>query len=659
MQLLCRKAWTDCGVLIMQNESSNEKLKYLQLLGEKYCSVEALCTEITRLSAQLSLPKGTEHFMSDIHGEYEAFCHIMNNCSGVIREKVQLWLGGQVTHTEADELCTLIYYPQAVLRRKQTQNESVDHWYRQQIHNLVFLAKMLSSKYTREKVRREIPNEWSFLIDELMHFQDDESAIHTEQDRNRLKYHDAIVDSVIKTGSVEGLLIALTELIKHLAVDRLHVVGDIYDRGPRADSIMDILMKHPSVDIEWGNHDILWMGAASGSEVCIFGVLRNSIAHGNTVILERGYGIPLRNLALTAKTLYPDLSQEKALLHFINIVLFKLEGQLIVRNPDFGMEKRMLLHLADFETGKITIDGQTWPMKQLPSNTIIKSAPYELSEEEAVVVQELHHSFTHSIRLKQHISFLYRRGWMYRSFNGNLMFHGCIPLNDDGTFMKVSMHGKDFSGKALMDYADQMARRAFYSKDQIALDFMWYLWCGADSPVCGREVKTFERAFIPDKTAWEEPRNPYYIWYNDENCCLRILKEFGLEGPFAHIINGHTPIRVTHGESPLKAGGRLIVIDGGFCKAYQKTTGIAGYTLIANSHGMRLMSHQPFTSLKEAQETGQDIHSQSFEFTIYPKRQYVKDTDYGKTLTERINDLTELLCVCRNGEIHLKEIINQ
>ena len=315
------------------------------------------------------------------------------------------------------------------------------------------------------------------------------------------------------------------------------------------------------------------------------------------------------------------------------------------------------MHLADFENGKITIGGREWPLKSLPTNTIDPASPYELIEEEAMVVRELRHSFKHSIRLQEHIDFLYRRGWMYRAFNGNLMYHGCIPLNADGSFLDVRIHGKTLSGKKLMDYADQMARRAFYSHDQQALDFMWYLWCGVNSPVCGREVKTFERAFIPDKEAWKEPRNAYYTWYNNEECCMRILREFGLESQASHIINGHTPIRVTHGESPLKAGGRLIVIDGGFCKAYQKTTGIAGYTLIGNSHGMRLMSHQPFTSLKEAQESGQDIHSQSFEFEVYPARRYVRDTDYGQTLSERIKDLTDLLKACRSGQIHLKPII--
>ena len=632
---------------------TEEKLKYLKLLGERYATIEALSTEITRLTAQLSLPQGTEHFMSDIHGEYEAFCHIMNNCSGVIREKVQLWLP-QLSRLDADELCTLIYYPEAVIRKRRLEPDTLEEWFRQETHHLVYLAKMLSSKYTREKVRGEMPAEWAFLMDELMHFQDDEAAL-TEQNRNRLKYHDAIVDTVIRIGSAEGLLTALTELIKRLAVDRLHVVGDIFDRGPRADSVMDILMKHPSVDVEWGNHDILWMGAAAGSEVCLFGVLRNSLAYGNTVILERGYGIPLRSLMFTAQRLYPDLPQDKAALLFTEIVLFKLEGQLIARNPDFGLEGRLLLERADFEAGVLRTEGREWPLKPVRCPTVRPDAPYELSDEEAAVVQELRHAFRHSLRLREHIRFLYRRGGMYKVCNGNLMYHGCIPLTKDGAFLTVTLRGQALSGRALMDYADQTARRAYFVGDQPSLDFMWYLWCGADSPVCGREIKTFERAFVPDEAAWHEPRNPYYTWYNDEECCCRILRAFGLEGPDSHIINGHTPIRVTHGESPLKAGGRLIVIDGGFCRAYQKTTGIAGYTLIANSHGMRLMSHQPFTSLKEAQESGRDIHSQSFEFAVYPHRRYLRDTDEGRRLAARVQDLTDLLTACLSGEIVLSE----
>ena len=638
----------------MEGQPSSASLKYLRLLGEQYPTIEALCTEITRISAQLSLPKGTEHFMSDIHGEYEAFCHIMNNCSGVIREKVHLWLP-DLSVREADELCTLIYYPDAILKQHHQKGEIPSAWYKQQVEHMVHLARMLSSKYTRDKVRRSMPEDWAFLLDELMHYQNDEAGEETEQEGNRRRYHDAIIETLITTSSMDSLLIALTVLIKNLAVDRLHVVGDIFDRGPHADSIMDILMHHHSVDIEWGNHDVLWMGAASGSTCCIAGVLRNSLSYGNMDILERGYGIPLRELTLFAEKLYPDLPPDKAMVQAVNVMMFKLEGQLIRRNPEFQMEDRLLLHRMDLEHHTIEIDGENWPLKEVPLPTVDFDAdPYALTPEETQVMTGLRRAFTHSLRLHEQIAFLYRRGWMYRTFNGNLLFHGCVPLNADGTFLRKKLGGILRGGKALMDYADQVARRAFYTGDQPALDFMWYLWCGTDSPVCGRQIKTFARAFIPDERAWHEPRNPYYEWYNSEAKCREILAEFGLEEETACIVNGHTPIRVTHGESPLKAGGKLVVIDGGFCKAYQKTTGIAGYTLISNSHGMRLMSHQPFTTLRDAQETGRDIHSQSYEFTTFAERKYVIDTDRGRMLKERMNDLMQLLDACRSGLINLQ-----
>ena len=638
---------------INPNRITPERLKYLKLLSEQYPTIEAICTEIVRISAQLGLPKGTEHFMSDIHGEYEAFTHVMNNCSGVIREKVLLWLGDQLTGTQADEFCTLIYYPEAVLRQQRERGKATPAWLRQQVQYMASLARMLSSKYTREKVRRQMPEEWVFLLDELLHYQGDEIALPTEQDENRRQYHDAVLDTLIATGSGDSLIRALAQLIKDLAVDRLHVVGDIYDRGPRADSVMEILIHHHSVDIEWGNHDILWMGAASGSLVCIAGVMRNSLAYGNTTILERGYGIPLRSLTAFAAKFYPGLPPEQAMLHAVAVMMFKLEGQVIRRNPEFGMEDRLLLHRVDRERLEIEADGRVWPVRDLPLPTVNTGDAYALTEEEQALMEELHHAFTHSRRLQEHITFLYRRGWMYRAFNGNLLLHGCVPLEEDGTFLHKNLGGEERSGKAFLDYADSMARRAFFTRDQAALDFMWYLWCGADSPVCGRQVKTFARAFIPDKDAWKEPRNAYYHRYNEEEIIQNILAEFGLTDPFSRVINGHTPVRVTHGESPLKAGGRLVVIDGGFCRAYQKTTGIAGYTLIANSHGMRLMSHQPFTSLRDAQETGRDIHSQSFEFAQFPSRRYVRDTDYGLILQERMNDLFELLDACRRGTINL------
>ncbi|MBR1606188.1 MAG: fructose-1,6-bisphosphatase [Clostridia bacterium] len=632
---------------------NRDRQKYLQLMAEQFDTVEDLCTEITRIRAQLSLPKGTEHFMSDIHGEYEAFCHIMNNCSGVIREKVDLWLGDRLTHEEADALCTLIYYPEAILKQLHAEGEIPADWYREQVERLATLARLLSSKYTRDKVRRAMPEKWAFILDELMHFQSDENAAATEQEANQRRYHHALVDAVIATRSGDGLIEALAGLIKRLAVNRLHVVGDIFDRGPRADSIMDILMQHHAVDIEWGNHDILWMGAASGSEACIAAVVRNALAYGNMAILERGYGIPLRELTLFAEKTYPELPLEKAQVHAIQVMMFKLEGQLIRRNPEFGLEDRLLLHRLNRSSYTVEMDGRVWDVKELPLPTVDPADPYALSGEEEAVMKGLRAAFRHSLRLHEHVSFLYTRGWMYRAFNGNLLFHGCVPLNEDGSFLVKTLEGREYSGKAFMDYCDRVARQAFQRGDRYALDFMWYLWCGTDSPVCGRNVKTFARAFIADENAWHEPRNPYYTWYNEEEKCREILAEFGLTGEDCRIVNGHTPVRVSHGESPLKAGGRLVVIDGGFCRAYQKTTGIAGYTLIANSHGMRLMSHQPFTSLKDAQKNGTDIHSQSYEFAAYPKRRYNRDTDHGKVLRERMDDLVELLDVVGQGLITL------
>ena len=639
----------------MNQTISEERLKYLRLLAEKYPSVEALYTDISRLSAQLSLPMGTEHFVSDIHGEYEAFCHLMNNCSGVIREKVRLWLGDDVKEDEEDAFCTLIYYPETILRQMRHRNDISNDWYQRQIRRMILLARMLSSKYTREKVRGMMPEEWAFLMDELMHYQSDEGAAYTEQEDNRRRYHDAIIDSLIRTSGIDSFLTALAGLIKNLAVDRLHVVGDIFDRGPRADSIMEILMQRRSVDIEWGNHDVLWMGAASGSECCIAAVLRNCLSYGNTTILERGYGIPLRELALFAGRTYPQLPLDKAAAHAVTVIMFKLEGQLICRNPDFQMEDRLLLDKIDTQKWQIEIDGKEQHLRMLPLPTVDPNDPWKLTAEEETIMSRLQHAFRHSARLQQHIEFLYQRGRIYRIFNGNLLFHGCVPLNPDGTFLEKCFGNNVYRGRALMNYADRMARRAFHEGDREALDFMWYLWCGTDSPVCGRQIRTFARVFVPDEETWKEPRNAYYDWYNDQDKCKEILAEFGLTDDTSCIINGHTPIRVSHGESPLKAGGRLIVIDGGFCRAYQKTTGIAGYTLIANSHGMRLMSHQPFTTLRDAQESGADIHSRSFEFSKYPKRKYVRDTDHGHRLQERMEDLAQLLEAIRSGLISLEK----
>ncbi len=635
-------------------EMSEDRIKYLRLLSEQFPSLEAICTEITRIRALLSLPKETEHFMSDIHGEYEAFCHIMNNCSGVIREKVAEWLGDSMSHEEADALCTLIYYPDIELKQMHAQGEIPVEWYRRTTERLTRLARKLSSKYTRDAVRAAMPENWAFVLDELMNYQADVEEARNEQPGSRLRYHLTMLDTMISIHSGDDLIIAFATLIKRLTVARLHVVGDIFDRGPRADSILDILMRHHKVDVEWGNHDILWMGAASGSEACAAAVVRNCLAYGNTAILERGYAIPLRELMLFAQKTYPDEPLNKAALYAITVIMFKLEGQLILRNPEFGMQDRLLLDKIDRKSRTVEIEGTVYPIRPIPLPTLTEDA-YLLNEEEEAIITGLRKAFRHSFRLNEHIRFLYQRGWMYRAYNDNLLFHGCVPLNDDGTFLEKKLEGNVYSGKAFMDYCDRTARRAFYQGDRYALDFMWYLWCGTDSPVSGRKIKTFARAFIEDEATWQEPRNAYYVLYEQEDKVREILAEFGLTGEDARIINGHTPVRVSHGESPLKSGGRLIVIDGGFCKAYQKTTGIAGYTLIANSHGMRLMAHQPFTTLQDAQKNGTDIHSQSYEFVRYPQRRYMTETDQGKRLIERMEDMNSLLDACRKGIIPLTE----
>ena len=624
-----------------------ERLKYLTLLAEGYPTVQSLCTEIVHLEAILALPKGTEHFMSDIHGEYEAFCHILNNCSGVIREKVNMLFSGTMTGREISGLCTLIYYPEEKLKRLKKQGRLTKEWYRSTLQNLIALSKLLSSKYTRSKVRKAMPEAYAFLLDELLHAQADE-------DDNQVAYHDRLLESLIEVGEGDDFIVEVSTLIKRLAVDRLHVVGDIFDRGSRADSVLELLEHHHSVDIEWGNHDILWMGAASGSLVCCCAVVRNCLNYHNMDILERGYGIPLRPLTLFAEKSYPELSPEAAALHVITLLMFKLEGQLIRRNPDFDMDSRLLLDKIDWKQCTFTDDEGTWPLKKLPALHLQERDVYALSDTEMAVVQELAEAFRQSIRLQRQVSFLYDRGRLYRRYNQNLLFHGCVPMTMDGAFREVEIEGVKRSGRNLMAVLDAIARRAYFEGDAKAVDFMWYLWCAEYSPLCGRRIKTFQRYFTEDEAAWKEPRDPYYLFANQEEACTRLLAEFGLTDAQSRIINGHTPIRVTHGESPIKAGGKCIVIDGGFCRAYQKTTGIAGYTLISNSHGMRIVSHQPFTDLEDALSENRDIHSQPYIFATWEKRRMVADTDRGHQLQERIADLHDLLEAVRQGLVNLK-----
>lgn len=622
--------------------------KYLELLAEKYPTEQAVCREIINLKAILALPKGTEHFMSDLHGEYEAFCHILNNCSGVIREKVDLLFEETLSDIDREEICTLIYYPVEKLEMMKKESRNNEEWYRVILGELIEIARLLSSKYTRSKVRKAMPDEYAYILDELIHVQKDE-------DDNQVAYHQNIIDTLLELDSADAFIEVLAALIKRLAVDHLHIVGDIFDRGPCADRIMDLLMNYHSLDIEWGNHDILWMGAAAGSEACIATVIRNNLKYHNIRILENSYGISLRDLTLFAEKLYPDTEPMEAALKAISVLLFKLEGQVILRNPDYQMTDKLLLHQVNVQNHTVCIAGtdyeiceETFPTVSFdPSNPEVS---YELTVEEKQVMEGLRMAFVGSVRLRQHMDFLYQKGSMYRIFNGNLLFHGCVPLDESGNLEGVVFHQKRYRGRDYLDYAERIARRA-WSKDatQKELDFMWYLWCGRKSPLSGRNIKTFERTYVKDESTWHEASNPYYQYYEQEKICNMILHEFNLYSDRSHIINGHTPVRTSRGEHPVRANGRLMVIDGGFCKSYHKTTGIAGYTLIFNSHGIRIKSHQPFQSVYAALTENKDIESRSELVETERERLMVRNTDTGKKILEDIKGLKMLLQAYREG----------
>ena len=622
--------------------------KYLELLAEKYPTEQAVCREIINLKAILGLPKGTEHFMSDLHGEYEAFCHILNNCSGVIREKVDLLFEETLSDIDREEICTLIYYPVEKLEMMKKESRNNEEWYRVILGELIEIARLLSSKYTRSKVRKAMSDEYAYILDELIHVQKDE-------DDNQVAYHQNIIDTLLELDSADAFIEVLAALIKRLAVDHLHIVGDIFDRGPCADRIMDLLMNYHSLDIEWGNHDILWMGAAAGSEACIATVIRNNLKYHNIRILENSYGISLRDLTLFAEKLYPDTEPMEAALKAISVLLFKLEGQVILRNPDYQMTDKLLLHQVNVQNHTVCIAGtdyeiceETFPTVSFdPSNPEVS---YELTAEEKQVMEGLRMAFVGSVRLRQHMDFLYQKGSMYRIFNGNLLFHGCVPLDESGNLEGVVFHQKRYRGRDYLDYAERIARRA-WSKDatQKELDFMWYLWCGRKSPLSGRNIKTFERTYVKDESTWHEASNPYYQYYEQEKICNMILHEFNLYSDRSHIINGHTPVRTSRGEHPVRANGRLMVIDGGFCKSYHKTTGIAGYTLIFNSHGIRIKSHQPFQSVYAALTENKDIESRSELVETERERLMVRNTDTGKKILEDIKGLKMLLQAYREG----------
>ena len=614
---------------------------WIKLLKEKYPTKQAVCREIINLTAIINLPKGTEHFMSDIHGEYEAFLHIMNNCSGVIREKVRMLFSETLSVREQQEICTLIYYPREVMNRKRNLNELSEDWYRLMLNYLLELAKMVSSKYTRSKVRRALPKEFGDIIDELLHFMPDE-------DDNQIRYHRQILDTIIGIENSEEFIVALAELIKRLAVDHLHIVGDIFDRGGDADKILDLLMEYHSLDIEWGNHDILWMGAACGNEASIATVVKNNMKYNNIQILESGYGISLRSLVLFGEKTYPELEVMEAAQKALSIILFKLEGQTILRHPEYNMQDRLLLDKIDYENKTVVSQQMTYAMKDTDFSTVDREHPYELTEGEQKVIQDLKFSFLNSHRLQKHVDFLFEKGCMYKRYNENLLYHGCIPLDEQGNFDGIEIDGNTYMGREYLDYAERIVRKVRKGEaGQDGLDFMWYLWTGKKSPLCGRNIKTFERTFIQDKTAWKEPTDPYYKFYHTEKICNMILREFGLFSPLSHIINGHTPVKTVEGEEPVRANGKLIVIDGGFSQAYHKTTGIAGYTLIYNSHGMRIKAHQPFESVEKVLEENKDIESTSTMFETEADRIMVGDTDEGKEIKEEIQMLKKLLEVYR------------
>ncbi len=648
-----------------------EQLHYLRLLSKQYPTVQAAGTEIIRLKAVLNLPKPTEHFMSDIHGEHEAFLHILNSGSGEVKEKLEELFGNTMTQRDRSDLATLIYYPGSKLALAADETEDLEEWYRLTIHRLVDMCRYVSTKHTRRKVRSLMVPDYEQILDELIHL--------AEEGGSRRDQYENIISTIIQIGQAADIIKALCSLIKSLVVDHLHIVGDIFDRGPRADIIMDSLMSAQSVDIQWGNHDVLWMGAASGSRTLVATVLSNSIRYNNLDVIETGYGISLRPLSIFANEVYKDCDTQQFQVKLtgpdadqytekdkllsarmnkaITIILFKLEGQKVLRHPEFGMDDRLLLDKINYEDRTLTIGGKVYEMLDCDFPTVDPKNPYELTEEESHVINQLTDSFCNSEKLQRHIRFLYSKGSLYKTFNGNLLFHGCIPMGADGSLLSFTIGGKERSGKEFLDYAEKTARKAYYDKRgsqerQFGMDFLWWLWCGRNSPIYGRDrMTTFERRFIADESTWTEPKNAYYTYYQDPAVCDMLLKEFGLEGPHCHIINGHVPVRTKKGESPIKGGGKLLVIDGGFSRAYQPTSGIAGYTLIYNSRHYRIVSHQPFAGKWNAVHKNDDIRNESEVFEKLETRMHISQTDEGAALQTQVDDLLMLLEAYRSGAV--------
>ena len=624
-------------------DKNKQKYKYLYLLSEKYPNRQSVVTELIRLKAILNLARPTEHFMSDLHGEYESFFHILNNCSGVIKEKVDYLFSEEMSTSQKAEFCTLIYYPKEKILNLKKQKLITTQWYSQNLIYLLRLSRLMSYKYPQSELKNLLPKGYETIILELL-------TARPNDDTFQEVYFNTILNTLININSGTDFIIAFTKFIKKLAVAHLHIVGDIYDRGQRPDSIIDMLRQHHSVDIQWGNHDILWMGAMCGNEACIATVVRNCLSYNNTAVLEKGYAISLRSLSSLASKLYPNKTLLIAMQRTISIILFKLEGQLIKRNPDFQMDSRLLLDKIDYTSKHIKINNISYPIKSPSFPTINPQNPYELSLEEAEVLSDIKSAFLDSVRLRKHIDFLYQKGSVYKAYNNNLLYHGCIPLNDDGSFMRIHLNNTYYSGKNYLDFVDKTIRQAYLGLyEQKNIDLMYYFWCGRYSPFSGREFKTFERMFIEDTDTWIEPSDAYYKYCNDEKICDMILEEFSLKTKRGHIINGNVPVKVKEGESPVKANGKLIIIDGGFCKAYHKKTGIAGYTLISNSRGLRLLEHQSCANIKESLKANQDIESVSCTLELQNYHSSTADTDLGEEIQCQINDIYHLMLAYQNG----------
>lgn len=648
-----------------------EELRYLERLGELYPTIGKASTEIINLQSILNLPKGTEHFLSDLHGEYDAFSHVLRNGSGAVRKKIDEVFGHTLSNSDKRSMATLIYYPKEKMEIIRRQEEDMENWYKITLYRLIEVCKRTASKYTRSKVRKALPADYAYVIEELI----TEKAEVLDKEA----YYDAIVNTIIEIGRAENFIIALAELIQRLVVDHLHILGDIYDRGPGPHFIMDRLMEYHSLDIQWGNHDVVWMGAAVGQKACIATVVRNSIRYGNLDILEDGYGINMMPLATFAMEVYQGdsckafelknsasytVTEEelgRKMHKAITILQFKLEGQLLQNNPDFQMEDRCLLHRIDPEKGTVTLaDGQEYPLLDTCFPTVDWEHPYDLTQEEKDVMDRLDSAFRNCEKLQKHVRFLLDKGGLYKVYNGNLLFHGSIPLNEDGSLKEVNIYGEVYKGKQLYDVLEAYVRRAFYSVDQTeqekARDILWYIWAGPNSPLFGKDkMSTFERYLIADEETHKEKKNAYYRLLEREDVVSAMLEEFGLNSQDGHIINGHVPVHQSDGESPVKCNGKVIVIDGGFSKAYRKVTGIAGYTLIYNSYGLSLSAHEPFTSAEAAVLQENDIVSNKVAVSSTSRRRLVGDTDTGAALKERIAELRRLLEAYRQGMIKEKK----